>query len=76
VDYLQNIRGKSLACAYSARASEFAGVSMPLTWADLDADIDPRDFTIANTPALLAQTGDRWAAALKGKPADLGALLR
>ena len=25
VDYLQNIEGKSLACAYSARASEFAG---------------------------------------------------
>jgi bifunctional non-homologous end joining protein LigD len=27
VDYLQNIQGKTLACAYSARASEFAGVS-------------------------------------------------
>ena len=32
VDYLQNIEGKTLACAYSARASEFAGASTPLTW--------------------------------------------
>ncbi len=76
VDYLQNIRGKSLACAYSARASEFAGVSMPLTWADLDTDVDPRDFTIDNAPSLLADIGDGWAEALKGTPADLGALLR
>ena len=30
VDYLQNIQGKTLACAYSARASAFAGVSTPL----------------------------------------------
>ena len=30
VDYLQNIPGKTLACAYSARASAFAGVSTPL----------------------------------------------
>ena len=32
IDYLQNIHGKTLACAYSARASPFAGVSTPLTW--------------------------------------------
>ncbi len=32
VDYLQNIEGKTLATAYSARASELAGVSTPLTW--------------------------------------------
>jgi DNA primase len=32
IDYLQNIYGKTLASAYSARASSFAGVSTPLTW--------------------------------------------
>ena len=36
VDYLQNIQGKTLACAYSARASAFAGVSTPLTWDEVD----------------------------------------
>ena len=48
VDYLQNIEGKSLACAYSARASEFAGASTPLTWKEIDEGIDPRDFTITD----------------------------
>ena len=37
VDYLQNIEGKTLACAYSARASAFAGVSTPLTWDEVHA---------------------------------------
>ena len=46
VDYLQNIEGKTLACAYSARASEFAGASTPLTWDEVDAGVDRRDFTI------------------------------
>ena len=32
VDYLQNILGKTLATAYSARASDYAGVSTPLDW--------------------------------------------
>ena len=35
VDYLQNIQGKTLACAYSARGSAFAGVSTPLTWKEV-----------------------------------------
>ena len=35
VDFLQNILGKTLATAYSARASSFAGVSTPL---DLEGD--------------------------------------
>src|SRR5439155_18871739 len=37
VDYLQNALGKTLASAYSARASEFAGVSTPITWDEVDA---------------------------------------
>src|SRR5204863_886384 len=32
VDYMQNFRGKTLATAYSARGSDYAGVSTPLTW--------------------------------------------
>ncbi len=32
IDCLQNILGKTLATAYSARASDYAGVSTPLTW--------------------------------------------
>ena len=46
VDYLQNIEGKTLACAYSARASAFAGASTPVTWKEVDEGFDRRDFTI------------------------------
>src|SRR5262249_42282447 len=32
VDFMQNVLGKTLATAYSARASDYAGVSTPLSW--------------------------------------------
>jgi bifunctional non-homologous end joining protein LigD len=71
VDYLQNIEGKTLACAYSARASEFAGASTPLTWTEVDAGVDRRDFTIRTLPARLAEVGDLWKALWKVKAPDL-----
>src|SRR6185436_7695889 len=40
VDFLQNILGKTLASAYSARASEYAGVSTPLSWDEVEAGVD------------------------------------
>ncbi len=76
VDYLQNIVGKTLATAYSARASEFAGVSTPLEWQEVDDGIDPRDFTIRTAPARFAEKGDLWARLRNGRPADLRAVLR
>jgi bifunctional non-homologous end joining protein LigD len=76
VDYLQNILGKTLATAYSARASEFAGVSTPLTWAELDEDLDPRDFTIVNAPARFRKVGDLWARLRTEKPARLDTVFR
>jgi bifunctional non-homologous end joining protein LigD len=42
VDFLQNILGKTLATAYSARASEFAGVSTPLTWDEVHAGVNSK----------------------------------
>jgi bifunctional non-homologous end joining protein LigD len=71
VDYLQNIEGKTLASAYSARASEFAGVSTPLRWEELDADIRPEDFTLTTIAARLAETGDLWNPVMEGPPVDL-----
>src|SRR5262249_32200459 len=41
IDCLQNILGKTLATAYSARATEWAGVSTPLAWKEVDEGIDP-----------------------------------
>ena len=76
VDFLQNILGKTLATAYSARASAFAGVSTPLTWKEVYAGIEPRDFTIVTAPARFAEVGDLWAPLRTSKPADLQAVFR
>jgi hypothetical protein len=65
VDYLQNILGKTLATAYSARASDYAGVSTPLTWKEVDGGVDPRDFTIRTAPARFREVGDLWKAGLR-----------
>jgi bifunctional non-homologous end joining protein LigD len=76
VDYLQNILGKTLATAYSARASDFAGVSTPLTWKEVDEGVDPRDFTIGTAPARFAKVGDLWARLRTSAPADLAAIVK
>jgi len=76
VDYLQNILGKTLAAAYSARASEFAGVSTPLTWEELDEPLDPRDFTILTAPKRFAERGDLWARLRKERPPSLENVFR
>jgi bifunctional non-homologous end joining protein LigD len=76
VDYLQNIEGKSIACAYSARASDFAGASTPLTWAEVDRGVDPKDFTIKTLPERLAKVGDLWAPLLAAEGVDLRKLLK
>jgi bifunctional non-homologous end joining protein LigD len=76
VDYLQNILGKTLATAYSARASDYAGVSAPLTWKEVEAGIDPHDFTIQTMPARAEQVGDLWAALRKSKGVDLSKVAR
>ena len=76
VDYLQNIEGKTLACAYSARGSDHAGASTPLTWKEIDDGVDRRDFTIATLPGRLARVGDLWAGLRTSKGIDLHAVER
>ncbi|MEO8680323.1 MAG: hypothetical protein ABI665_14830, partial [Vicinamibacterales bacterium] len=66
---------KTLACAYSARASAFAGVSTPLTWKEVHDSPKPQDFTIDTVAARVRKAGDLWAGLRKHKGADLlGAL--
>jgi len=76
VDFLQNILGKTLATAYSARASEFAGVSTPLTWDEVHAGVNPKDFTIKTAPARFREVGDLWARLRKSKPANLESVFK
>jgi bifunctional non-homologous end joining protein LigD len=75
VDYLQNILGKSLAAAYSARASDYAGVSTPLTWAEVAEGVHPRDFTIRTAPARFREVGDLWKPIRTGPAVNLKAIV-
>ena len=60
VDFLQNIRGKTVASVYSARATPDATVSAPLRWSELTPDLDPRAFTIETMSARVRDVGDLW----------------
>jgi len=76
VDFMQNVLGKTLATAYSARASDYAGASTPLTWAEVDAGVDREDFTIQTLPARLKTVGDLWAPLRTSKGIDLARVTR
>jgi len=75
MDYNMNVRGKTLNVAYSPRGAPGAAVSMPLTWDELSG-AHPLDFRITNVTERLAQSGDRWRAALGRKQSLEGALER
>ena len=75
VDYLQNIEGKTLACAYSARASAFGGVSTPLTWAEVHQALTPDLFTLDTILPRVREVGDLWAGTRQHEGADLLAAL-
>lgn len=76
VDYLQNSPGKTLASAYSARASAYAGVATPLTWDEVEDGVDREDFTIRTVPARLRRVGDLWAALRRAPGVDLARAAR
>jgi bifunctional non-homologous end joining protein LigD len=67
VDYLQNIRAKTVASAYSVRARPGATVSTPLEWKEVGDTLDPRDFTIETVPSRLQRIGDIWAREMKNR---------
>jgi DNA ligase D len=57
LDYNQNARARTIASAYSVRASPLGLVSAPVTWSELP-DVDMNDFTIETMPARFAALGD------------------
>ncbi len=60
VDYNQNARDRTIACAYSLRPRPGAPVSTPLSWDEV-GDADPSDFTPRTVPDLLARRPDPHA---------------
>jgi DNA ligase D len=60
VDYNQNTRDHTIACAYSVRGTPRGIVSAPVRWDEIP-DVEPGDFTIATMPARYAELGDLHA---------------
>src|SRR5438046_3834515 len=57
VDFGQNSRDKTIACAYSVRPAPDARVSAPLLWEEVP-DVDPAAFTVQSMRARIAAVGD------------------
>ena len=61
IDYLRNDMTATAVAAYSARAREGATVSMPLSWRDLSAKLDPSKFNIETVPGIIKkQKSNPW----------------
>lgn len=59
VDFNQNAKDRTVASAYSVRATPDARVSTPLHWDEV-AGCRPEAFTIDTVPARFAEIGDPW----------------
>lgn len=63
VDYLQNVKGKTLCSAYSVRPRDGATVSAPLNWDEV-SNVKPSDFTIKTILPRLQKLGELFAPVL------------
>jgi bifunctional non-homologous end joining protein LigD len=69
LDYLQNRHGQTIVAPFSVRPLPGAPVSMPLLWDEVDASLDPRNFTIMTALGRMHQLGtDPVLAVLESRP--------
>jgi len=74
LDFLQNGKGKTMACAYSLRPREGATASTPLEWDELDDNFDIKNYNIKTLPKRVKEKGDLWEGFFKDA-LDLEAIL-
>jgi bifunctional non-homologous end joining protein LigD len=75
VDYLQNVKGKTVASVYSPRAVPGACVSTPLKWTEFDKPLNPRDYTIVTVFDRLSKYGDLFEPVLTDRQ-DISGFLK
>lgn len=81
LDYLRNDRMSTAVAPLSPRAREGATVSMPVTWAQVKGDLDPRRYTVRTVPGLLGRSKawdgyDDAAASIKAAIRKLAAKMK
>ncbi len=64
IDYLQNIRGRTMIAPYSLRAVPGAPVSTPLAWNELKKGLRPEEFNIFTVPE---RKFDPWGEVLENR---------
>lgn len=64
IDYMQNIRGKTMVAPYSLRAEAGAPVSTPLEWNELKKGLRPEEFNIFT---VLNRRKDPWEGLMQNK---------
>jgi bifunctional non-homologous end joining protein LigD len=75
IDYLQNVRGKTVASVYSPRARAGAPVSTPLRWEEFRKPIDPLKYTIKTIFRRIEKYGDLFEPALTDRQ-DISGFLK
>ena len=75
VDYLQNVKGKTVASVYCPRAVPGACVSTPLQWEEFEEPLNPRDYTIKNVFDRIDKLGDLFAPVLSDRQ-DISGFLK